>query len=414
MRRVTRFVAALVLGLGLADLDRRPDRQRTTREWFDKDVGMRARSSPSAAPGRRSFPTGASDASAPTLLADITRDERVMAAAACSDDLSRSLTKTTDFPARFSCASSGPASARRRGRRCAGSRGGPWRRSRAGTSHVSAIPVARRGRALGFVVLVHDLSFVETREATTADGSCSSPSAFWRVAAAGVTLFAARLSWRGWSDELRGLAAGAGAKRRPEFQSDHEGRPRSRGAHRRREGRRPRRRGLDAAAAVAHVEPPSPRRKGRDRRQPRAVHPERTATAGSHVLHPASGLVTALEPVMRACSGTWVAHGSGSADSRDGRPRRPHPRPSRRGSPMCSAASGSHPRRRRATTTASRTKGCGRSATSPHTRPAFRSEDWEHYQEVNEKFADARLRGGGLQGPDRPRAGLPLRAASRG
>ena len=32
------------------------------------------------------------------------------------------------------------------------------------------------------------------------------------------------------------------------------------------------------------------------------------------VQRPASGLVTALEPVMRACSGTWIAHGSGSAD----------------------------------------------------------------------------------------------------
>ena len=32
------------------------------------------------------------------------------------------------------------------------------------------------------------------------------------------------------------------------------------------------------------------------------------------VLHPASGLVTALEPVMRACSGVWVAHGGGTAD----------------------------------------------------------------------------------------------------
>jgi trehalose 6-phosphate synthase len=29
---------------------------------------------------------------------------------------------------------------------------------------------------------------------------------------------------------------------------------------------------------------------------------------------PASGLVAALEPVMRACGGTWIAHGSGSAD----------------------------------------------------------------------------------------------------
>src|SRR5215217_7963186 len=29
---------------------------------------------------------------------------------------------------------------------------------------------------------------------------------------------------------------------------------------------------------------------------------------------PASGLVTALDPVMRACGGTWVAHGNGSGD----------------------------------------------------------------------------------------------------
>src|SRR4029079_10443767 len=31
-------------------------------------------------------------------------------------------------------------------------------------------------------------------------------------------------------------------------------------------------------------------------------------------LRPASGLVTALEPIMLACGGTWGAHGSGGAD----------------------------------------------------------------------------------------------------
>ena len=40
----------------------------------------------------------------------------------------------------------------------------------------------------------------------------------------------------------------------------------------------------------------------------------RDANGALHVQIPASGMVTALEPVMRACSGTWVAHGSGSAD----------------------------------------------------------------------------------------------------
>jgi trehalose 6-phosphate synthase len=45
---------------------------------------------------------------------------------------------------------------------------------------------------------------------------------------------------------------------------------------------------------------------------------------------PASGLVAALEPVMRACGGTWVAHGQRQRRPRDRRRPRPHPRSSRR------------------------------------------------------------------------------------
>jgi trehalose 6-phosphate synthase len=37
-------------------------------------------------------------------------------------------------------------------------------------------------------------------------------------------------------------------------------------------------------------------------------------TVGIEWTRPASGLVTALDPVMRATGGTWIAHGSGSAD----------------------------------------------------------------------------------------------------
>ena len=32
-------------------------------------------------------------------------------------------------------------------------------------------------------------------------------------------------------------------------------------------------------------------------------------------IRPASGLVTALDPIMRATGGTWIAHGSGSGDA---------------------------------------------------------------------------------------------------
>src|SRR5918994_3892120 len=40
----------------------------------------------------------------------------------------------------------------------------------------------------------------------------------------------------------------------------------------------------------------------------------RTETEGIEWTRPASGLATALDPVMRACGGTWIAHGSGSGD----------------------------------------------------------------------------------------------------
>ena len=74
-------------------------------------------------------------------------------------------------------------------------------------------------------------------------------------------------------------------------------------------------------------------------RQPRAVHPRQAARSrrggpcelvrsrGERTtmswIRPASGLVTALDPVMRAWGGTWVAHGSGSADREAADAQRP-------------------------------------------------------------------------------------------
>ncbi len=83
---------------------------------------------------------------------------------------------------------------------------------------------------------------------------------------------------------------------------------------------------------------------------------------------PASGLVSALEPVMRACGGMWIAHGGGTADreASDANDRLqvpPDPPPIR-----C-AASGSATRSRTAIITASPTRGCGRSAISPSCGP---------------------------------------------
>jgi alpha,alpha-trehalose-phosphate synthase [UDP-forming] len=108
------------------------------------------------------------------------------------------------------------------------------------------------------------------------------------------------------------------------------------------------------------------------------------------VVVPPSGLVTALEPVLDACDGTWIAHGSGDADTEvvDAHDRLRVPPDDPRYTlrrvwlskeeeegyyygfaneglwPLCHIA---------------------------HTRPLFRAQDWQHYQEVNRKFTAAVL-----------------------
>jgi len=105
---------------------------------------------------------------------------------------------------------------------------------------------------------------------------------------------------------------------------------------------------------------------------------------------PASGLVTAMEPVLRACDGTWVAHGSGDADLEtvDAHDRLLVPP--------------DDPRYvlRRIWLTKEEEEGYYYGFANEglwplchiaHTRPLFRANDWQHYQEVNRKFADALL-----------------------
>jgi trehalose 6-phosphate synthase len=106
------------------------------------------------------------------------------------------------------------------------------------------------------------------------------------------------------------------------------------------------------------------------------------------VLHPASGLVSALEPVMRACSGVWVAHGSGSADREtvDSKDRVRVP-----------PGEESYLIRRVWLTEEEETgyyygfsnEGMWPLCHLAHERPIFRAEDWQHYVHVNRKFADA-------------------------
>jgi len=106
------------------------------------------------------------------------------------------------------------------------------------------------------------------------------------------------------------------------------------------------------------------------------------------VQRPASGLVTALEPIMRACSGTWIAHGSGSAD------RDVVDRHDRVGVPPEKPAYQIRRVWLSAEEEAGYYYGFANEGLWPlchiaHVRPVFRSSDWAHYVAVNRKFAKA-------------------------
>jgi trehalose 6-phosphate synthase len=105
---------------------------------------------------------------------------------------------------------------------------------------------------------------------------------------------------------------------------------------------------------------------------------------------PPSGLVTALEPVLRACDGVWVAHGSGSEDALNvdkfDRLRVPpdDPRYTLRRVWLSKEEEAGY-------YDGFANEGLWPLCHIAHTRPIFRASDWEWYQRVNEKFAAALL-----------------------
>ena len=105
---------------------------------------------------------------------------------------------------------------------------------------------------------------------------------------------------------------------------------------------------------------------------------------------PPSGLVTALEPVLRACDGTWIAQGTGPADRETaddyGRLRVPpdHPQYTLRRVWLNEAEEEGF-------YFGFANEGLWPLCHIAHTRPVFRTEDWEYYRAVNRKFAMALL-----------------------
>lgn len=376
-----RFLIPLVLTLAAAAYVALPLMDQLTLRWFSRDLNARGMLLTNALSD--SVADALADGRLPRLQALFERavqDERLFALGLCSLD-GGLLQRTSNYPVALSC-----RAAEDRARLA-----DPRLDLAGGAVHVGVHQISAASGAVAKLVLLHDLSFVDRRSQDTRQYLIIFITALG-LAIALITVVVAQLSWRGWIAGVRGILRGEGLVRpllsSPEmapFAAELRARLRDlEDEYRRTSGAQtiwdPERLRIllhtqlrgDQIIVVSNREPYIHEAEGN----------------GIVVKQPASGLVTAVEPVMRACSGTWIAHGSGSADRQvvDARDCVRVP-PDTNEYAL-----------RRIWLTAEEEQGYYYGFANEglwplchvaHVRPVFRESDWQQYRIVNQRFADA-------------------------
>ncbi len=314
----------------------------------------------------------------------ITQDERLHALGYCSSQTSVMIATLT-MPQSISCSNLGNYSEAEVVRTVPG---------KYGSFHIAVRPLPTDINPDGRLILVHDLSFNERRSEQTKRYIFYFFTGL-AFAVSLITVAIAQLSWRGWIQGTRALMRGEGLFREPST-SGHssELRPIARDLKRLIQDLESEHRTRDESQMTWKAETLRTILSGELRDDDIIVVSNREPYV--HEIHegrievrrPASGLVTALEPIMRACSGTWIAHGSGSADrdsvDDDGFVAVPPEKPAYR--------------LHRIWLTKEEEKGYYYGFSNEgiwplchiaHVRPTFRTSDWDSYVAVNRKFAQA-------------------------
>lgn len=387
-RTILRFVLPLLAGLMLVTLVADRLFLSLTRSWFAHDAAARSRLAVASA--RNSLVSRLHDGDTKGqygLLSNLTHDKRILAVGLCSED-GRQRLASTAYPSEYSC----PALVMR-WRESMGSDSVWELRSElpSGPVLVSLHPLEDDGHLVGWVSVVQDLSQIEHRETMTR-GLLLAVFFLLGLVASAITAVTARFARQGWMLELRRVLRQGNASSTPVYEEFHpllrdvrelvdelaseraqvDGHSGAWSPERLRAILRDHLHG-DRIVALANREP--------------YIH-ERQPDGSIQVSHPASGLVTALEPLLRACSGTWVAHGSGNADhdvvDSEDRLQVPPDHPSytlRRVWLSEEEENGYY--------YGFANEGLWPLCHVAHTRPFFRTEDWKQYRAVNRRFAEA-------------------------
>jgi trehalose 6-phosphate synthase len=383
LRLSLRFIVPLVLVLAALAYSVMPLVDKLTLRWFVKDLNLRASLVSNSIDGPLESLALANDsAGIRRFFARITQDERLFAMGFCPSGGTKPIATPT-LPSEIECANlewfAEPAN--------------QILRQAHGPLLVSVLPVGPPGASVGRIVMVHDMSFVQRRTDETKQ------YLFYFFVGLGIvvsliTVVIAQLSWRGWVHGIQALMRGEGLLRPAQPSEQGELQPIA-------DDLRALIRDLEAEHRMRDEEQlgwtPDTLRgildrelRGQDVIVVSNREPYIHVRQGESIVvqRPASGLVTAMEPIMRACSGTWIAHGSGSADREvvDAKDRIPVPEEN----PSYQL--------RRVWLSKEEEKGYYYGFANEglwplchiaHVRPTFRTSDWLQYEKVNRKFAEA-------------------------
>jgi trehalose 6-phosphate synthase len=382
MKLSLRFILPLAIVLSALAYGLIPLVDKLTLQWAIRDIDIRSRLVV------RTMEAPLTDLlvseSRSKLLAyfhRVIQDERLYAIGFC-DTRNRLIYKTQTYPDTITCRDAGT----------------PQADSTAvvqlnqGPVHVTSATIEGASKPLGRLILIHDMSWIQRRSEDTRW------YIFYLFVVLGavislVTVVVAHLSWKGWVAGVRSILRGesllmpVSAAQAPEFQpvaqdlralindleADRRLRDESQMSWRPAALRTILREQLagDEVLIISNREP--------------YIHAKRGSTIEVHV--PASGLVTALEPVMRACSGVWIAHGSGSAD-RETVDARDHVRVPPDNPAYDIRRVWMSPEEEMGHYYGFSNEGLWPLCHIAHIRPVFRSSDWKHYAAINERFAE--------------------------
>ncbi len=386
LRLALRFLLPLLLVLVGIAWGTTPLLHELLQQWFRTDVEMRSQLVFDAV--QDTVVSLAKDSDGPRIdlvFQRIAQDKRLLAVGLCAPD-GRLIHRSAAWPQSLGC----PV------RPANGSSSAPLfkvEQLNAGTVLTAAFALSDEGTLLGDLVIVHDLSFIE-RRSTNVERYLTIFVAALGLLIATFTVIVARFTLRGWVRAVRqGMTQG---ETRGAAEPSHEPEiARLIGEMREMLRDLDVPRGISEAIRVDWT--PETLRSLLKSELPGAeviVVSNREPYIHNHegdtilVQRPASGLVTALEPITRACGGTWIAHGSGSADAEtvDGQD---HIQVPPEAPTYTLRRVWLSDREQEGYYYGLANEGLWPLCHIVFVRPIFRASDWEQYVAVNRRFADA-------------------------